>query len=161
MHQLLIKSLPLLSAASIASFVSYSKDKNHRAVAESPNITNSQYSAPIETPEKYLKPMFEFNKTTGTPLTNIEPVLKQRILSSESIIKELSKNAQTIYTKNNNILRHYQTNQYNANNPIEDTFDVRLQPNTKNLQGLLFGVFDGHSGDDCSKFCRDELVWNA
>ena len=156
MQELLLRTVPILSAASISTYIIY---KNIGIVESQSLQSSSSNSQSFETPEKYLKSMFEINNKTNNNTTNVEPQLKQMLYSSESIINKLSKNANIIYTKNNNIITHYHTNQYNANTPIEDTFDVRLIPNTKNLQGSLFGVYDGHSGDDCSKFCRDELVY--
>eukprot|EP01083_Nonionella_stella_P172941 594997_1 len=153
MHRFLLKSVPILSAASLSSFMIYTK-----VSAKSPqSITESQYTKPFETPEQYLKSMFSLSPS-GQALSPIEPNVKEMLLSPQSIIQKLSKNAHTVHTKNNNITTHYQTNQYRANNPIEDTFDVRLKPNTKNLQGMLFGVFDGHSGTHCSTFCKQELL---
>ena len=162
--QVLLRTVPILSAASFSTFIIYSKSHNNNSncvIAESePLIDSSQYSPPFQTPEKYLKSMFakSKNQNKDDKISSIEPKIKQMLYSPQSIINTLSKNANTIYPKNNNIFTHYDINQYNANTPIEDTFDVRIKPNTKNLQGSLFGVYDGHSGDDCSKFCKDELV---
>ena len=162
--QVFLRTVPILSAASVSTFMIYSNSHNNNnipstsVVAESETtINSSQYSSSFQTPEKYLKSMFQ-KRNQNEKISNIEPKVKQMLYSSQSIINALSKNANTVYPKNNNIINHYDTNQYNANTPIEDTFDIRLKPNTQNLQGSLFGVYDGHSGDDCSKFCKDELV---
>lgn len=161
--QVLLRTVPILSAASISTFIIYSKSENknnYRVIADSETlIDSSQYNSPFQTPEKYLKSMFTKSKSNkDEEISNIEPRIKQMLYSPQVIINTLSKNANTIYPNNNNIFTHYDINQYNANTPIEDTFDVRLKPNTKDLQGSLFGVYDGHSGDACSKFCKAELV---
>ena len=55
------------------------------------------------------------------------------------------------------VVREYHTNQYAANPNIEDTYSV-LPSVAAPPGGILFGVFDGHSGGDASAWCRDELL---
>ena len=78
-------------------------------------------------------------------------------LSYNEIWKRLSRSANRVRV-NRGRVSHYTVNCYAANNPIEDSYAIRTKLNTKGLSGMLFGVFDGHSGTNCSHFCRDELV---
>ena len=78
-------------------------------------------------------------------------------LSYNEIWKRLSRSANRVRV-NRGRVSHYTVNSYAANNPIEDSYAIRTKLNTKGLSGMLFGVFDGHSGTHCSHFCRDELV---
>lgn len=47
------------------------------------------------------------------------------------------------------------TNWFAANRPVEDRLTVRRQ--LQRAPGMLIGVYDGHSGDACSEFCRQQL----
>jgi len=153
-HTLLLKSIPVVTAAGL---LVYHQRTNlcTTVTAESPTINTIRSS--FETPEKYLKAMF-VNDIDGTAVQNLPPVTKPTLYSAQGIIEKLSQNANTVHRTDSNIISHYFTNQYNANNPIEDTFDIRLKPNTNTLQGSLIGVFDGHSGTHCSKYLREELL---
>jgi serine/threonine protein phosphatase PrpC len=46
-------------------------------------------------------------------------------------------------------------NQYQANPNIEDHFSIKSHVRNG---GVLIGVYDGHSGDGVSKFCKEELL---
>lgn len=50
---------------------------------------------------------------------------------------------------------HFTSCSYEANVETEDTFAIATRLNK--AKGILFGVFDGHSGKAASSFCRDEL----
>lgn len=55
------------------------------------------------------------------------------------------------------VVSEVHSNQYAANPQIEDTLSM-LRVKDSNPGGILLGVFDGHSGGDASKWCRDELL---
>uniref|UniRef100_A0A7S2XAZ7 PPM-type phosphatase domain-containing protein n=1 Tax=Lotharella oceanica TaxID=641309 RepID=A0A7S2XAZ7_9EUKA len=71
-----------------------------------------------------------------------------------SIKDPIGLNKQTIRVERG-LIKEVHTNWYPANNPIEDTHDMRLR--LRKSPGSLFGVFDGHSGTAASGFCRDDL----
>ncbi|ETO29292.1 hypothetical protein RFI_07831 [Reticulomyxa filosa] len=70
--------------------------------------------------------------------------------------ENLSKSAQR-HIINRGRVAGYTLNWYQANNPIEDTHAVRPILHTHPLKGMLFGIFDGHSGKFTSEFCKNEL----
>ena len=78
-------------------------------------------------------------------------------LSYNEIWRRLSVSANRFQVRRGRV-SYCTVNSFAANDPIEDSYAIRPKLNTKGLSGMLFGVFDGHSGTNCSHFCRDELV---
>ena len=79
-----------------------------------------------------------------------------RILSENVIHSVLSKNTHTVPINRGHVASAEVT-WYQANHPkIEDTFAI--VPAMSVANGMLVGVFDGHSGSAASAFCRDELL---
>lgn len=78
-----------------------------------------------------------------------------RRMDKESILEILRRNEQ-IYKNDssNSIISSIHYNQYAANMPIEDYKVVEQLDERSNI----LGVFDGHGGDDCSKWISSNIV---
>merc|ERR1719361_2646028 len=96
-------SASFLAVASFSSYHFNSRRQCQTVSAES-----------FQTPEQYLKPMFDVSQS-GKAIPSKEPKPRETIMSSQSILDLLSKNAQTVETPGNPFISRYQSNQYNAN----------------------------------------------
>ncbi|CAG8500523.1 6555_t:CDS:2 [Ambispora leptoticha] len=85
---------------------------------------------------------------------------KQKILSLEEATAKLRENqfTRTLPNKSTNgLVWRYDTNQVASNSPIEDT-KIEMIYNTNEGDKLFFGVFDGHSGWNCSQYLSKNLI---
>jgi pyruvate dehydrogenase phosphatase len=102
-----------------------------------------------------------------------------KLLSHEQINNTLLQHTQRIHVNQDHIST-VEVSWLQANSPkIEDTFSIipdikcvtesirintsqyddnDMNTSNKNVGGMLIGVFDGHSGNAASAFCRDELL---
>ncbi|KAK0180978.1 hypothetical protein PV327_003304 [Microctonus hyperodae] len=92
----------------------------------------------------YLK--CHYNGTYAS-LPKITPREATEILRSNEFTKEFD---------SSNSIKYYDFNQLAANNPIED---ARSEARCKLTNGLLFGVFDGHAGNECAKAISNRLFY--
>lgn len=79
-----------------------------------------------------------------------------RILNESTISSILSRHTQSVPINRGHV-ESVEVSWYQANHPrIEDTFSI--VPAMAVANGMLIGVFDGHSGNAASAFCRNELL---
>lgn len=64
----------------------------------------------------------------------------------------LNKKAKTAFVRNGAVER-YSVSQFDGNPRSEDRYSV-----TTGAFGVIFGVYDGHSGSKAAEFCEKELV---
>ncbi|XP_057335200.1 pyruvate dehydrogenase [acetyl-transferring]-phosphatase 1, mitochondrial [Microplitis mediator] len=77
-------------------------------------------------------------------------------LTPQEVTKILQTNEFTKEFNDNSSVKSYDTNQLASNNPIED---MRSEARCKLTNGFLFGIFDGHGGNECSQVISKRLFY--
>ncbi|CAD5111036.1 DgyrCDS387 [Dimorphilus gyrociliatus] len=70
-------------------------------------------------------------------------------------ILRLHESSLTSNKRGSSPIKGYDSNQLNANNPMEDR---RMQARLLNTDGVLFGVLDGHAGPSCAESVSQRLL---
>ena len=160
-------SAALVATAATALYAAYTNNtaaQSHSittaatAASNNNNTSNNSVIQPFSGPSDMELELMS-NVISNKPIDAVTGVAVDtgiRILNDSTINSILSRHT-SVLPINRGHVESIEISWYQANHPrIEDTFSI--VPSMNVSSGMLIGVFDGHSGNSASQFCRNELL---